>query len=137
MKIDGQCHCGALQFEAEITSNKFGICHCFDCQNMSSSAFGAAVLVPIDKFKLTTGEPKNYIKTTAASGNHSISAFCGNCATRIYTCAVDNPVEIRIRLGAINQRAELVPSRQIWKSTALPWIESIANVPAFEKNPSE
>ena len=136
LKIDGQCHCGKLKFEAETTSNIFGICHCTDCQTMSSSAFGAAVLVPKEQFQLVDGHPRTYVKTTSASGNKSMSAFCEECGTRIYTCAVENPIEIRVRLGVINQRASFVPGRQIWRKSALPWIDEIETVPAFQQNPA-
>ena len=136
MKIDGQCHCGALKFEAEAESNRFSICHCLDCQTMTSSAFSAAVMVPIDKFHLTSGTPQIYVKKTAASGIENLSAFCPTCGTRIYSCPVASPKEVRVRVGTINQRSSLLPARQIWKRSALCWIEDIGQVPSFEQNPS-
>lgn len=136
MKVDGQCHCGALKFEAEAESNRFSICHCLDCQTMSSSAFSAALMVPIEKFRMTSGNPQIYIKKTAASGIENLSAFCPTCGTRIYSCAVTSPKEVRVRVGTINQRSSLLPARQIWKRSALCWIEDIGQVPSFEQNPT-
>ena len=41
-------------------------------------------------FVLRSGTPKSYVKT-ADSGNKRRHAFCGDCGTPIYACAVDNP----------------------------------------------
>ena len=39
MKIDGQCHCGQITFEAEIDPEAVSICHCRDCQTLTGSPF--------------------------------------------------------------------------------------------------
>jgi hypothetical protein len=136
MKLNGQCHCGAIKFEAEAASNVFGICHCTDCQVMSSTAFSAAVRVRSDHFKVVSGQPKTYTKTAEETGNKSTSVFCGDCGTRVYAWADENPTIIRVRLGVIVQRADLVPGRQIWRRSALPWVDRISDMEAFDRNPS-
>jgi hypothetical protein len=40
---------------------------------------------------------------TAESGNKRRHAFCGDCGTPIYACAVDNPQSYSLRLGTITQ----------------------------------
>jgi hypothetical protein len=135
MKIDGCCHCGEITFEAQVEAATFGICHCDDCQVLSGSAFRAVVQAPADHFKIR-GTPKTYLKTTTPSGNKSLSAFCGNCGSSIYSCAaIDNPPVYRLRLGVITQRAAFSPRRQIWRKRAFPWIEDLSSVPADEENP--
>ena len=44
-----------------------------------------------------------------------LHAFCGNCGTPIYACAVDNPQSYGLRIGAITQRAAFSPKRQGWR----------------------
>jgi hypothetical protein len=78
------------------------------------------------------GAPKTYIKT-AESGNKRLHAFCGTCGTPIYACAVDNPRIYGLRVGTITQRAAFAPQRQIWRRSALPWVDALATVPAAEK----
>ena len=39
MKIDGECLCGDVAYEAEIDPENVGLCHCTDCQTLSGSAF--------------------------------------------------------------------------------------------------
>ncbi len=39
MRIDGQCHCGGITYEAEVDPATARICHCTDCQVLSGTAF--------------------------------------------------------------------------------------------------
>jgi hypothetical protein len=45
MTIDGGCHCGAIAYEATIDPETVGICHCTDCQTLTSSAFRIVAFV--------------------------------------------------------------------------------------------
>lgn len=129
MKIEGNCHCGQIAFEADVDPNTVAVCHCTDCQNLTGSAFRANVSAPADSFVLLRGEPKIYIKTTAESGRQRAHAFCPNCGTPIYAAAVSNTPSYSLRLGTIKQRAELRPPRiQIWCQSALPWSMNIQGI---------
>jgi hypothetical protein len=132
MKIDGGCHCGQITFEAEVDPNAMFICHCTDCQTLTGSAYRAVISASAAHFVLRTGTPKSYVKT-AESGNKRRHAFCGNCGTPIYACAVDDPQSYSLRIGAITQRSAFSPQRQIWRGSALNWVDTLAAVPATEK----
>jgi hypothetical protein len=132
MKIDGRCHCGEITFEAEVDPTAAGICHCTDCQTLSGSAFRANISAAAAHFVLRGSTLRSYVKT-AESGNKRRHAFCGNCGTSIYACAVENPQSYSLRIGAIAQRAAFLPRRQIWRRSALPWVDSLAAVPAADK----
>ena len=132
MKIDGRCHCGEITFEAEVDPDALHICHCTDCQTLSGSAFRANIPAPAEHFVLLSGTPKTYIKT-AESGNKRLHAFCCTCGTPIYSSALENPQSYSLRAGTIRQRAEFLPRRQIWRQSALPWVDALATVPAAQK----
>jgi hypothetical protein len=132
LKIDGHCHCGQITFEAEVDHTSIMICHCTDCQRLSGTAYRATVPAPAAHFVLLTGTPNSYIKT-AESGGKRRHGFCGNCGTPIYSCAVDNPQSYNLRIGTITQRAAFSPARQIWRRSALDWVDKLASVPATEK----
>jgi hypothetical protein len=131
MKIDGHCHCGEISFEAEVVPTTITICHCTDCQRLTGSAFRANVIAPAAQFVLR-GTPRSYVKT-AESGNKRRHAFCGNCGTPVYACAVDDPPSYSLRVGTITQRAAFKPKRQTWRRSALDWVDALAAVPASEK----
>ncbi len=132
MKIDGHCHCGRIAFEAEVDPAAVTICHCTDCQMLTGSAFRANISAPAAGFVLLRGTPTSYVKT-AESGTKRRHAFCGDCGTPIYACAVEDPPSYSLRVGTITQRAALSPRRQIWRRSALDWVDHLAAVPAADK----
>ena len=136
MKINGACHCGAITYEAEVDPQMTRICHCNDCQQMSGAPYRAIVVAKEDDLKILTGEPKIYVKT-AESGNKRAQGFCGDCGTALFATSYgdDAPKIYGLRLGAIEQRAELRPTAQIWTSSAQPWVNDLHDIPGFEKQP--
>jgi hypothetical protein len=132
MYIDGECHCGAIRFEAVIDPEQVAVCHCTDCQKLSGSAYRAVVRAPAATFKLLAGEPRKYVKT-AESGNKRLHAFCGNCGTPIYASALLDPPLYSLRLGTIRQRASLTPKRQNWCRSALGWTFDLEDLPRFDR----
>jgi hypothetical protein len=138
MKIDGRCHCGYITFEGEADPEKVSICHCTDCQTSTGSAFRTNVPIPGNAFKLLSGEPAIYIKTTAESGNPRAQAFCPRCGSPIYsTTPGDGPKpSYMVRVGLLRQRDQLTPKKQIWWRSARPWVTEIASVPRSEKSPT-
>ncbi len=127
MQINGGCHCGAVSFTAEIDPSRVMLCHCADCQVMSGSAFRMVVLAPLETFAVR-GETKRYVKV-AESGNRRAQVFCPECGTPLYATAPENPTSVSIRLGCVEQRAQLRPAAQIWQRSAAPWLHEIQAIP--------
>jgi len=135
LHVDGSCHCGNIKFEAEIDLDKVTICHCTDCQRMTGAAFRTVVPAIKNSFKLLQGEPSTYLKI-AESGNRRIQGFCPNCGTSIYATSELNQEIFGLRVGTLNQRADIIPKKQIWHRSALDWVSEIEHLPKFEKQPS-
>ena len=136
MKINGECHCGEIAYEAELDLKKVGICHCSDCQALSASAFRTIAIVQGDTFRLTKGTPKKYVKI-GASGNRRVQAFCANCGSGLYAADVgDHPEFYNLRAGTIKQRHDLTPQFECWRQSALSWLPEIQLTKKFDKNPS-
>jgi hypothetical protein len=133
MKVTGSCHCGAIAYEAEVEPARIGMCHCLDCQRLSGSAFRVTVPAPAATFRLLRGQPRFYVKT-GDSGAKRRHAFCGDCGGPVYAAAAEDPPAYSLRVGALDQRAELgPPRRQIWTKRRLPWVCDIAAVPDAEQ----
>ena len=121
MKIDGKCHCGHISYEAEIDPDEVYLCHCADCQAISGSTYRWAVPVAEAAFKLLSGNPKTYVKTTEG-GTMSQQLFCPECASPLYSTSIGvGPKFLNLRLGTARQRAELRPKAQYWCRSALAW----------------
>lgn len=134
MKIDGECLCGHLAYEAVIDPQKVVICHCTDCQINSASAYRYGALVQAADFRLTRGELKHFDKT-AGSGNRRRLSFCPDCGTSIYGTSVEAPVVFSLRLGTCRQRDQITPVMQIWKRSAQTWVEDLGKIVAFDEQP--
>ena len=132
MKVHGSCHCGAIAWEGTVDPARVAVCHCGDCQRLSGSAIRASVPAKAEDFVLLRGEPTRYVKT-AESGNRRVQAFCGLCGTPLYATDLDNPKIFNLRVGALAERADLPPQRQIWCEAALPWTADLLDVPGTPK----
>lgn len=135
MKIHGSCSCGFLAFEAEADPGKVSICHCTDCQSSSGTAFRTNVPVPGNTFKMLSGTPAIYIKTTAESGNPREQAFCPRCGSSVYSTTLgDGPKpSYMVRVGVLRERDQLVPTVQNWTRSARPWVTDIGALRRNEK----
>ncbi|UOK73309.1 GFA family protein [Ancylobacter polymorphus] len=135
MRIRGQCHCGAIAYEAEVEPDNVAICHCRDCQRLSGGAFRANVSAPAAGFRIISGEPTRYLKT-ADSGGKRAHAFCGTCGSPIYSCAAEAPTRYSLRIGCLDAPEEVGrPARQIWTKRRLSWLPPLSDVPECEGQP--
>lgn len=127
MKVHGQCHCGDLQFEAEVDPAQASICHCTDCQILTGTAYRVSVPAKAADFHILKGSPRIYVKT-AESGNPRAQAFCATCGTPIYASDVSHPAVYNLRVGALAERAAFKPVRQIWCRSALGWAQDLGGM---------
>ena len=127
MLVHGQCHCGGISYEADVTPGTVAICHCSDCQAFAGGPYRAMIRPDMATFKLS-GTPREYLKT-ADSGRQRAQGFCGTCGCHLYASDPDGG-NLSLRIGVIAERHELgEPMRQIWCDSALPWTFDLARVP--------
>ena len=133
MKIDGQCHCGAIAYEAFVDPNQAFICHCEDCQSFSGAPFRVRILAPPAGFTIVRGVPRTYTKV-AESGTERVMHFCGSCGTHIYGSARgDDSLPISISGGTTRQKASIRPSAQAWCCSRLPWLSDLEAIRWIDK----
>jgi hypothetical protein len=102
---------------------------------MSGAPLRAVIITQPGTFALLSGEPTEYRKT-ADSGNVRVQAFCPYCGTVIYATSTGNePKAYNVRLGALRQRNELAPRRQIFVRSQQPWINDLTSIPRFDGVP--
>lgn len=132
MQVRGRCHCGAITYTAEVDPQRVSVCHCTDCQTFTGSAYRVSVPAPRESFALLSGQPKAYVKT-AESGGKRIHAFCADCGTPVYSSAIADTPAYSLRVGCLEQRADLPPRRQIWCRSAVPWSDNLGDVPRQDR----
>ena len=129
MRIDGQCHCGFVTYEAEIDPEKIAICHCTECQRLTGSPYRVTATASRAALRLTNNEPGVYEKT-GDNGRTRRQYFCPHCGAPLFTTGTGTDAEtIGIRWGSINQRAGLTPKNQIWCASAMDWFGELAALP--------
>jgi hypothetical protein len=79
-EITDNCLCGAVRYKAAASPVLVGICHCWDCQKLTGSAFGFLVGLPRDTFELR-GTVKSYSEL-ADSGGRLSAGSVRNAAPR-------------------------------------------------------
>ena len=90
MKVEGQCHCGAIVYEAEVELGTVGVCHCLDCQRLQDSrsvrTFGQRL--PASAF---SRDSRSTTSKRAIAGQSAFIRSVRSCASPIYSCAIENP----------------------------------------------
>lgn len=134
MHVDGRCLCGAVRFQAEVEPKLVFLCNCTDCQNQSG-AFRVVAPVASETFLLIAGELRFFDKR-AESGVARRLAFCEHCGTPIYGSAADTKGgPLSLRVGPLEQRAELPPVARLWCRSELDWVASLSELPRIETQP--
>ncbi|WMS91520.1 GFA family protein [Pseudoalteromonas sp. HL-AS1] len=135
MEITGSCYCGEIKYQAKSQNNNALVCHCSDCQRMSSDPFRAVIIAEPNSVVFTQSEPKEFVKT-AQSGNKRAQGFCGTCGTTLYATNEAKADRVYgLRIGAVDQRDQFTPTAQIWAKSTLSWLSDLHEVPAFDTTP--
>ena len=103
---------------------------------MSGSAFRTVSPSNEVSFRLLSGTPRVYVKTTE-SGRRRVQTFCAECGTPIYCAAGNGDTKVvGPRVGTIRQRDRLTPSDQYWVRSSRPWLKHLARMKERERQPS-
>jgi len=133
IQVTGACHCGKVQYQAEVDPARVSICNCTDCQVLSGTAFRVSAPTLPGTFRMRRGTVSVYVKT-AESGSARRHAFCPACGSPVWSSPdTDDPESYNLRVGCLDQKAALVPKRQIWCRSALPWAQDVSVIPSMDQ----
>ena len=136
MKVTGHCHCGAIAYQAEVDPSQVRICHCTDCQRMTSSAFSMAVVVANQAFRLTGVEPR-LIPRTADSGFVRNRWVCPECGSWICGDPMQGSVVRAVRAGTLDDTSWVRPTVHLWTRSKQPWIALPEGDRSFATQPTD
>lgn len=128
----GSCLCGAIRYECSAEPIIMGNCHCRDCQQVTGTAFAAAILVPRNAVTIT-GEVK-YYDVIGDSGSLVGRGFCPNCGSRLFS-RPPIPELMGITAGSLDDPREFQPIMDIYTDSAQPWDYMNPDLPKFAKMP--
>ncbi|MEM7195088.1 MAG: GFA family protein [Pseudomonadota bacterium] len=133
----GGCQCRHIRYQISTDPIVAYCCHCTDCQQQSSSAFGISVWFAQPSFKLTNGR-LSFWKTKADSGNEKSCAYCKLCGTRIYHAFTDQQDILSVKGGSLDNRSGINPAGHIWTRSALSWMrDSLVESTSYDTEPED
>lgn len=126
----GGCQCGAIRYEVTGDPAYSALCHCTDCRKSAGAPMVGWALFPEDSVTIT-GEPARY-----QSSEHATRHFCATCGTGLfYTNPAVFPGSIDIQTGSLDDPAALPPQAHIQMAEAAPWMETVSDLPKFDRYP--
>ena len=130
-----ECHCGQVRITCVGEPYPVFMCNCQLCQRRTGSPIHIGAWWPMDDVTME-GATKAFTRTTGEQGMEATFNFCPECGTNIYACTVGEGTGFfGLRLGTINQRAELTPKLRVWCRSALPWSDDLSGLPTFPAQP--
>jgi hypothetical protein len=129
MKLQGQCHCGAVRYVAGGDPITHALCHCRDCRRHAGAPMVGWAMFRAEAVKTLSGAPKIYV-----SSEHGRRHFCPDCGTGLfYTNAKILPGIIDIQSATLDDPDALPPHLQQQTAERIGWMERIHELPEFER----
>lgn len=134
---EGGCACGHVRFRMNSKPLIVHCCHCSWCQRQNGSAFAVNALIEADRVELLQGDVADVTVPSPSGKNQRISR-CPNCQVALWSYylvlrgGIGDAVRF-IRVGTLDDPAQLPPDIHIHTSSKQPWFALPAGVPAVEE----
>ena len=116
----GGCLCGAVRFEVEGPLERVAHCHCSICRRAHGAGFVTWVVLPRERFRLTSGQQ---LLVRYASSKHGSRSFCGRCGASLFCDLDDHPDVIDIALGGLDAGHAARPGAHTFWDDRADWVE--------------
>ena len=130
-KINGNCSCGAIQYQLTSSPMFVHCCHCSWCQRETGSAFAINALIESAHISLLKGVPEK-INTPSNSGSGQIINRCPSCKTAVwshYGAAQEKVCFVRV--GTLENPNSCPPDIHIFTSTKQKWLQLDNSIPVM------
>ena len=125
--------CSLFSSQPNLT-NLQSLCHCFNCQKSTSSAFSTNWIMPRSGFNLVSGEPKTW-ETAGGSGMPALRKFCGTCSSLLWIESAKFPEIVVVKVGVLDDGAiaKFVPTTEAFTSRKPGWLGCVEGAQQFEE----
>lgn len=128
--LTGRCTCGAITYEMTAPPLFTHCCHCSWCQRESGSAFALNAIVEATGLTVTQGTPEA-VTIPTASGRGQTVHRCPACKVALYS-TYGSPIVRFVRVGTLDDPAQVPPDVHIYTTTKLPWVVLPAEARVFD-----
>jgi hypothetical protein len=129
--LTGKCLCGAIAYEIIGGIGTVVNCHCSQCRRWHGAAFRTRAAVESKKFKWVRG--KEYLSEYISTA--TINTFCSICGSSLISFTKNNPDEIGVPIGGLEQDPGRRPEMHIFVGSKAPWYEITDTLPQYEQGP--
>ena len=107
--ITGQCHCGAVKYEAQGPVVRSSHCDCRGCQRATGAIQVPFVTVLRADFTVTAGKPTEFrSKSKVKCDGRGTWHFCAKCGTQLFWKG-DKGKELDVFAGALDDTSVFQP----------------------------
>jgi hypothetical protein len=124
--ITGRCLCGNVRFQITGSLGPIVHCHCAQCRQATGTAFATNANVRRDEIAFTSGFDGI---TQYESSPGKFRAFCSRCGSPMFSRSIDDPDNLRVRLGTLEQDPGGRPIVHVWVADKAPWFEITDELP--------
>lgn len=124
MGFSGGCLCGKVRYSSTADPVMTAICHCKNCQKQAGTAFSVIVAVPRAALNVS-GSLKDFVDT-GDSGLPVHRNFCPECGSPLTTLVDAIPDLVFVKAGTLDDTSKLVPTLEIFCSSAQGWTQQAA-----------
>jgi hypothetical protein len=120
--VEGGCACDRVRYRLTAPPMNIYICHCTDCQTITTSAFVQGAFLAPEHLQITQGreELMEWQRIHTTTGKRPSQYSCRHCGVRIYSQSRPNIVTVRI--GTLDDTSWLKPAGSIWMKSAQSWV---------------
>lgn len=121
--VEGGCACDRVRYRLKAAPSCVYLCHCTDCQTITTSAFVEGALVGHDDLDIFQGQDElmQWQRIHTTSGKRPNQYSCRHCGVRIYSDS--RPGVLTLRAGTLDDTSWLNPAGAIWMRSAQPWFQ--------------
>lgn len=121
--VEGGCACDRVRYRLTARPAGVYLCHCTDCQTITTSAFVEGAPVRAETLEILQGELKEWERIHTTSGLRPKQYSCAHCGVRIYSVNAAYPEVRTLRIGTLDDTSWLNPAGSIWMKSAQPWFK--------------
>ena len=113
------CCCGQLRVTVQGELASASICHCFQCQKRTGSAFGVQARFPQNQVTIE-GDSTAFVR----HGEGEVTLhFCPTCGSTVYWLLDGLPDSVCIAVGAFANPDFPAPTFSVYEDRQHPWVQ--------------
>ena len=117
---EAACSCGQLRVTVEGEPVRISMCHCFECQRQTGSAFSMQARYPKENVRVE-GRYTDYVRLNDEAGEERTFHFCPDCGSTVFYQT--DPELIAVRIGAFADPTFPPPWFSVWEEGRRhPWV---------------